>query len=228
MMHKVVSAVWRLAGGGVVALSIRLGAGLALLLAWLAFSAGPAASEPTCTKTWTGGAGTASWTTPENWSGGVPGSSDVACIGSATVQVGSGANHVRVVQGEGTLEISGGSLELAEESAVSTLGSLSLTGGTLSVSGTVDVTSSLTSSSDATVDGSGHLVVESGASGSLGEAGCSLLTLSGVTLVNEGTTTLGASGGVSGQARYAGRRAVGKHGYVQRGFLPGGLCAWEQ
>ena len=199
MMHKVVSAVWRLAGGGVVALSIRLGAGLALLLAWLAFSAGPAASEPTCTKTWTGGAGTASWTTPENWSGGVPGSSDVACIGSATVQVGSGANHVRVVQGEGTLEISGGSLELAEESAVSTLGSLSLTGGTLSVSGTVDVTSSLTSSSDATVDGSGHLVVESGASGSLGEAGCSLLTLSGVTLVNEGTTTLGASGGVSGQ-----------------------------
>jgi len=43
-MHKILSAGWRLAGGGVVALSVRLGAGLALLLAWLAFNAGPAAS----------------------------------------------------------------------------------------------------------------------------------------------------------------------------------------
>src|ERR1700689_2762942 len=198
-MGKFVSAAWRLAGGGILALCARLGVGLALLLGWLAFSAGPAASEPTCTDAWTGGAGTASWTTPENWSSGVPGPSDVACIGSAMVQISSGASHARVVQGEGTLEVSGGSLELADESATSTLGSLSLTGGTLSVSGTVDVASSLTSSEDATGSGSGHLVVKSGASGSLGASGCSLLTLSGVTFLNEGTVTLGASGGVSGQ-----------------------------
>ncbi len=95
------------------------------------------------------------------------------------------------------LALSGGTLTIA--TGTTTVGSLGLTGGTLSVSGTLDVASSLVSSSDATVSGSGSVVIGSGASGSFGEAGCSLLTLSGVTLVNEGTTTLGASGGVSGQ-----------------------------
>ena len=228
MMGKVVRTSWRLAGGGVLALCARLGVGVALLLGWLAFSAGPAASEPTCTDPWTGGAGTTSRSTPENWSSGVPGPSDVACIGSTTVQVGSGANHARVVQGEGALEISGGSLELADESATSTLGSLSLTGGTLSVLGTVDVVSSLTSSDDATVSGSGRLVVESGASGSLGESGCSLLTLSGVTFLNEGSVTLGASGGTSGQLDMQEGAHLENTGTFNADSYPAGCVPGEQ
>ena len=100
---------------------------------------------------------------------------------------------------EGTIVISGGSLDIADEATVSTAESLSLTGGTLSIAGDLDVTSSLTSSGNATINGAGSLVVLSGATGSIGAPGCSLLTLSGATLRNEGTVTLGASGGVAGQ-----------------------------
>ncbi len=181
-----------LAGWGLVA--------LLAMVAYLVFDAGSAPAEPTCTDTWTGGGGSESWTTAGNWSAGVPGSTDVACIGSGvTVRVTTGSNSVASVQDEGTLVVSGGTLSLAEESGVSPVDSLSLTGGTLSVSGELDVASSLVSSGNATVSGAGRLVVASGASGSLGAGGCSLLTLSGVTLRNEGTVTLGASGGVSGQ-----------------------------
>ncbi len=161
---------------------------------------GEGEGSPECTDTWTGGASTEAWTTAGNWSAGVPGSSDVACIGAgATVRVGEGTQTVSSIQDEGALVISGGSLDVADEATVSTAESLSLTGGTLSLTGDLDVTSSLTSSSNATVNGTGRLVVLSGATGSLGAAGCSLLTLNGATLVNEGTVTLGASGGVAGQ-----------------------------
>jgi hypothetical protein len=161
---------------------------------------GEGEGPPECTDTWTGGASTEAWATAGNWSAGVPGSSDIACIGSGmTVRVTTGAQSVASLQAEGTLVISGGSLDIAEESEASTVDSLSLAGGTLSLAGDLDVTSSLESSESSTVNGAGRLVVQSGATGSLGAGGCSLLTLSGVTLLNEGTVTLGASGGVAGQ-----------------------------
>ena len=64
---------------------------------------------------WTGPA-EGSWTTAEDWSTGiVPTSTDVACIGAGkTVDVTVGTNQTGVVQGEGTLVISGGSLEVGE------------------------------------------------------------------------------------------------------------------
>ncbi len=199
MASEVSNEVWRLAGR-VLGLGARLGIGPVVLLAWLALAAGPAAAEPMCTDTWTGGASTEAWATAGNWSTGVPGFSDVACVGSGvTVRVSEGAQSVGSLQDEGTLVVSGGSLEVSEGSGVSAVDSLSLSGGTLSLAGDLDVASSFTSSGNATVSGAGRLVVQSSATGTLGASGCSLLTLSAATLRNEGTVTLGAGGGVSGQ-----------------------------
>ena len=197
MMSKIVNRAWRLAGGDALALCARLGVGLVLLLAWPALSAGPAAAEPTCTDPWTGGAGTESWTASANWTTGVPGPSDVACIGpGVTVQVTSGSNSVGSIQDEGSLVISGGSLAVSDESATSSVGSLSLSSeGSLSVAGTLDVASWLATTGRSEVSGAGRLVVESGATGVLDDPGCSRLLLSGVTLVNDGTVTVGVSGG---------------------------------
>ncbi len=181
---------FRLAICGALVLVAALGA-----LAWPTGSLAGAA----CTDSWTGGAGSESWAASENWSGGVPGSGDVACIGSGvTVRV-SGSATVGSVQAEGDLVLSSGELELQSTSDASEIASLSLTGGTLAIAGELKVGSSFSSSSNATVSGSGRLVVESGATGTIDSAACSLLTLSGVTFVNDGTVTLGASGGQIGQ-----------------------------
>ena len=81
----------------------------------------------------------------------------------------------------------------------STVGSLVLSGGTLSVVGELGVSGSLASGVEANVSGGGRLVVESGATGTVDVPGCSLLSLTGVTLVNEGTMTMGSAGGSAGQ-----------------------------
>jgi RHS repeat-associated protein len=144
-----------------------------------------AAAEPVCTDTWTGPA-EGPWTTAEDWSTGiVPTSTDVACIGTGkTVKVTEGANHTGVVQGEGALVISGGSLEVANALEASKIKALTV-GGTLTGAGTVDVSSSFTWASG-TMSGTGSTVVMSGASGVI-EYGD---VLEGRSLVNEGTTTL--------------------------------------
>ena len=150
------------------------------------------------------------------WSG----AGTLAVAGATVTAASLDASEANVAVGSGPLTI--------PEGSTTTAASLSLTGGTLGVSGTLDVASSLTSSEDATVSGSGHLVVQSGASGSLGASGCSLLTLSGVTFLNEGTVTLGASGGVNGEASTCRKAHTSTRGYVQRGLLPGGLCPGQQ
>ena len=80
-----------------------------------------AVAGPSCTDLWTG-ASEGTWQTPGNWStGSVPGATDVACIASGvTVQVTSGTNQTGVLLDEGTLVISGGSLELTSELSNST------------------------------------------------------------------------------------------------------------
>ena len=94
------------------------------------------------------------------------------------------------------ISITTGSLKIG--SGTSTLESLSVTGGTLGLTGTLDVTSSLSVAHSPTINGSGQLVLESGGTGQFGTGKCSLdPTLSGATLVNEGTITMGASGGRS-------------------------------
>lgn len=121
-----------------------LGIALVAILALIVLPASTVA-DPSCTDTWTGGAGTTIWQTAENWStGAIPSSSDAACIGSGvTVQVTGGTNQVGSLQGEGSLTISGGSLELASSTEASSVESLTLSGGALTGGGTLDVSSSL-------------------------------------------------------------------------------------
>ena len=157
-------------------------------------------SETGCTVTWTGEAG-GSWQTSSNWStGSVPGSSDRACIPTeASVQVSSGTNQVGSITGEGTITITGGTLELADGSTVSEINTLNMQGGTLSGPSTLDVFGSFTGV------GAGHptiatgLVLASGTTSTIDGAGCGSgggdFFLNGADFVNEGSLTFGQSGG---------------------------------
>ena len=168
------------------------------VVAVLALGAASASAESLCTDTWTGPS-EGEWTTAGDWSSGVPTSSSVACIGTGnTVKITSGTNQTGVVQGKGSLVVSGGSFEVANALEASSIGAFSLTGGTLSASGELDVTSSFLLDGRPTIDGSGRLVLQSGGTGTFGTGECSLRpTVSGATLVNEGTITMGASGGTN-------------------------------
>jgi RHS repeat-associated protein len=142
--------------------------------------------ESPCTDTWTGPS-EGNWETAGNWStGSVPDTSDIACVGSGvTVQVAGGTDHAGVLLDEGALDIPSGSLELASESRSSTVGALTLNGGTLTGAGTLDVSGSL-SWSYGTMSGSGSTVIEPDATATL-KGGTQLTTRQ---LDNEGTATL--------------------------------------
>ncbi len=154
----------------------------------LAVLPGSAVAGPGCTDSWMGGS-EGTWQTPGNWStGSVPSATDVACIASGvTVQVTSGTNQAGVLLDEGTLVISGGSLELTSELSNSTASTVTFGYGTLTGAGTLEVSGSL-SWTGGTMSGRGSTVVLPGASGSLTGGGY----LEGRELVNEGTTTLGS------------------------------------
>ena len=113
--------------------SFRAALGAAAVAALLTLVALPASTvaDPSCTDTWTGDAGTEAWQTAANWStDSVPGSGDVVCIGvGTTVQITGGTNQVGSLQDEGSLEISGGSLELTGSSEATSVVSLTLSGG---------------------------------------------------------------------------------------------------
>ena len=167
-----------------------------LLGAILAFGAAGASAEPFCTDTWTGPS-EGEWTKAEDWNTGkVPTSTSVACIGSGkTVNVTEGTNQTGVVQGEGKLVISRGSLEVGNTLEASVITSLSISGGTLTGSGEVDVAGSF-SGSEGSVTGSGVLVIESGVTGSIASGGDINLDR---TLVNKGTFTIPNEGGLGGE-----------------------------
>ncbi len=152
---------------------------------------GVAGAEPTCTDTWTGGAGDGLWQSAGNWStASVPSSSDVACIGSGTtVQVTTGSARAGVLEAGGSLTISGGSLELASSSTPSSVASLSLQGGALMGTGSLHVSGSLSWTKAATMSGTGSTVLQSGAAGTIELAAGERATLEGRALVNEGTLT---------------------------------------
>src|ERR1700677_1272059 len=84
------------------------------------------AATPACTDTWTNTAG-GDWSTPGNWSAGVPGSSDVACITTP------GTYTVEITAADGSEETSGLVLGAGPTTGVQTLqidASASLTAGT--------------------------------------------------------------------------------------------------
>ena len=180
------------------------------LVGVLALGAGSAWAEPVCTDTWTGPS-EGEWTNAEDWSTGkVPTSTSVACIGSGkTVKITAGTNETGVVQGEGTLVISGGSLEVVNTLEVSSIKGLALSlTGTLTGSGEVDVTGSF-SASEGQLKGSGSTVIKSGASGSITSG--SNFTIVKRTLINEASLTV----------QYPNGGIVGKEGakIVNRGTL---------
>ena len=176
-----------------------LGCLVALLVMMLALVPGSASAEPVCTDTWTG-PGEGNWTTAEDWSTGkVPTSTDVACIGSGkTVDVTVGTNQTGVVQGEGTLVISGGSVEVANALEVSSIATLSVTGGVLKDSGELNITHSFVGGEGKMEGTGGMTVIKSGASGSVTSG--SHLTIAKSTLVNEASLTVQyPTGGIIGK-----------------------------
>jgi phage baseplate assembly protein gpV len=148
------------------------------------------ASAAVCTNTYKGSA-EGEWQIAANWSAEhVPTSSDVACIGAKeTVRVTEGTQQAGVVQVEGKLVVSGGTLEVSNALEASAVSELTLSGGTLTGAAAVTVSSEL-SWTGGTMSGSGSTVVASGATGSLAFASSSFLAAR--SFVNEGTVTLSA------------------------------------
>jgi PKD repeat protein len=138
-----------------------------------------------CTDTWTGEAGGDSWETAGNWSAeAVPTSDDVACIGSGTtVHVTAGDNTAGRLKDEGSLVVSGGTLEVANATTPSSVASLTVGGGTLTGAAEVDVSEALTWT-EGTMSGSGKTVLEPGVSSKINPF--TWVTLSERELVNQG------------------------------------------
>jgi RHS repeat-associated protein len=189
---------WNITGGGgpgsrhAYSTSIRALATLVIVAALLGGSVllpTSAAAEPACTNTWTGPA-EGTWQTVADWSAGhVPNSTDVSCIGSGkTVKVTEGTDQTGLVQGEGTVAISGGTLEVATTSEVSSLHSLTMSGGTLSGAGKLSVSATL-SWTGGTMSGTGSTVLGSGVTTSLSTAANFFLGGSRI-LRNEGSLSL--------------------------------------
>ncbi len=176
----------------------RRGSLLALLIVTvLALFPSLASAEPLCTDSWTGPS-EGIWQTASNWSTGkVPVSGDVACIGvGATVNVTGGTNQTGVLESKGTLAISGGSLEVADVLEPSSAVNLSVEGGVLTGSAEVDVSGSFVGGHTGIVQGSGTLVIQSGATGEV--QGGSAMVL-GRTLMNKGSFTIPNGSGISGE-----------------------------
>jgi RHS repeat-associated protein len=168
---------------------LRLAAVSALVLVVLALAPASASAEALCSDTWTGPA-EGSWATAANWSAGhAPTSTDVACIGAGkTVKVTEGTNQAGVVQGEGTVAISSGSLEVANALEASNLHSLTISGGTLSGAGTLNLSANF-SWTGGTMSGTGSTVLGSSVTAALATE--SNYFLGGArTLHNEGALTL--------------------------------------
>jgi hypothetical protein len=123
-------------------------------------------------------------------------STDVACIGAGKTVTVSAADQAGVVQGEGALVVSSGSLEVAGALEASRISALTLSGGALSTALEFAVSSSLTINGKPTIDGAGSLVLKSGGTGQIGSGECSAHPrINGGTFVNDGTVTFGAGGG---------------------------------
>jgi RHS repeat-associated protein len=167
-----------------------------LCLASLSLTATSASAESFCTDTWTGPS-EGEWQTASDWSAGkVPTSSDVACIGSGkTVKVTTGTNQTGVVQGEGALVISAGSLEVANALEASSITSLTVNGGILTGPAKVEVSGSLLWSThsklNGTMTGSGQTILKPGATGTInfGNSYEETVDLEQRSFINEGTTT---------------------------------------
>jgi RHS repeat-associated protein len=152
----------------------------------LAFPATSSAAE--CTDTWTGPATGGVWTTPGNWSEGkAPGETTVACIPVGNTVIAGFGSVTGVVQGEGSLQISGGSLTVANSEVVSELSSLTLTSGALRGEGPFVLTESFIWTGGGSMMGSGSTILRPGASGTISSSSARLNLELGRRLINEGS-----------------------------------------
>ncbi len=178
---------------------------VALACVLAALIASPSAqAESLCTETWNGSS-EGSWEAASSWvpGGHVPGSTDVACIGSGkTVTVSSGTNHAGVVQGEGTLVISGGSLEVSNALEPSDIKNLTLSKGSEfgegTLTGAAEVVVTGAFNALGFLSGSGSTVIASGATGTVTPFSANGLAIEERTLRNLGTLTVGKGTGVAG------------------------------
>jgi RHS repeat-associated protein len=171
---------------------------LPVVLLWL-FVPGVASAESLCTDSWIGPA-EGSWETPADWSSGkMPGSADVACIGSGKmVNVTFGPREVGVVQGEGRLTVSA-TFTITNTLEPSTIHTLVVSGGLLGGGGELDITGSFTGSGFGAFTGSGTTVIESGATGTIAAGTSAGFGLNERTLRNAGTLTVGTGSGLQGE-----------------------------
>ena len=168
----------------------RLVLAAGLLLVLLLIAPALASAEPLCNDMWTGPS-EGEWQTSADWSTkSPPTSKEVACIGSGkTVKV-TMAAEADVVQGAGAVKLASGSLEVFNAIEASVLASLTISGGKLTGGATVEVSSSFSWTGESYLEGSGSLVVKSGATASIAiGTGSGWGRLVGRSLVNEGTTT---------------------------------------
>jgi RHS repeat-associated protein len=146
-----------------------------------------AASAAECTDTWKGGA-EGTWITAANWTAGhQPTASDVACIGTGkTVSINSAGRVTGVLQGGGTLAISGvsGSLEITNTEEASRFGSLVMeANATVSGPATLYIETAM-NLHEGRMSGSGSTVIEPGATVTTASGN---LRLSQRHFVNDGT-----------------------------------------
>lgn len=147
-----------------------------------------ASAEASCTTTFVAASG--SWSTASNWSGGgVPLATSRPCVPAGSGVTVSGADAtVLSVDGAGSVLLSGASLRLMDSATPSSVRTVVIDGGGLFGPGELHVRDALTWSRGA-VNGGATLVVDAGASGSVGATGVGVPNLSG-RLVNDGSLTL--------------------------------------
>ncbi|HEX5525990.1 MAG TPA: RHS repeat-associated core domain-containing protein [Solirubrobacterales bacterium] len=167
---------------------VRRALGVLIVSAALLGALSSPASAAECTDTWTGPA-EGGWQVAANWSAGhVPTEADVACIGAGKTVMVSSPQSVGVVQGAGGLYlINPLTLTRPPGEAVSTIAYLTLSGGSLTGAGTIEVSSAFVAAGGS-MSGTGSTILASGAVSSIES-----LSIGQRTLVNDGSLLLGGS-----------------------------------
>ena len=165
--------------------------------------------EAGCTDGWAG-PNEGAWKTPGNWSTGkVPGPADTVCIpAETTVRIsGEVTSRAGVIDSQGTLGVSGGTLELTRSSATSSVVSMILENrGVLAGSGNLDISGSL-SWTGGTMSGAGTTMLAPGA-----DATVASTSLAERRFINEGTIELAGTfgGGYPANGTFVNRGTVEK------------------
>ncbi len=162
-------------------------------------------SETACTDSWIGGS-EGEWGTSSNWStSSVPGSSDVACFApGSSVKISGTGNQVGALQSEGSLRMTGASMEVMSASTPSEVASLTLESSTLYGLDKLDVTGTMQATGKTKIFGAGSIDVHGTSTPALAASGeliiddtlegADLLSSEGEVVVDSGTLDLNGAG----------------------------------